>query len=347
MNEKIISGLITHLKLGKPLAGRKRVPIGSSTEYKYSRWLPILSGWFDKPFDDLTEEDVDKFRNDLSKDVFRRKDGKPFEINTKRDIEVKMLKTLLTYLNKPELALFVTPYKEYTEIPSLCKEDIEKLVSQCKLREKVIFQILFDGGFRASEFLNIKYRDISDDNLAKDGYYKIRITRSKTIPRTVGLTLPLTTDILKEWLDMNKDKIGTSQPLVDISYRHFNLIIRRMGLKILKQKIIPHQLRHSSATYYCHYLTTYQMCKRYGWRMSSNMPQLYIDREGVDDEKINSKVVEEETLSFRKEVNALKEQLNSKNEYIRSSEERMNSMQKRMEGFDKKIKLVTVHGGKV
>jgi hypothetical protein len=115
--------------------------------------------------------------------------------------------------------------------------------------------------------------------------------------------------VLTEWLKANQDKTGTSAPLVDITYKYLNDIVTRAAMKILLKKITPHVLRHSSATHYCHILNQYQMCKRYGWAMSSDMPQIYIDREGVDDEEINKKAVNQESQTLIKELNKLKEQL--------------------------------------
>lgn len=328
-NEKICRELIQHLKLGKPLGNRKRKPIGEKTARKYAKWGRDFSAWFAKPLNQLTASDVDAFRLALKDDKVRADDGKPYEC--KRDIEVKGLKTLLQFVGKPELALFSTDYTEQKEIPALSREEIESMVVRAKLRDKAILQLLFDSGARADEFLSLRFCDVYDDSLKSGGYYKLRIIKSKTLPRTVGLTLPLSTEILKEWLKANKEKNGTTASLIDLSYRHFNLIVSRFGAEVLKKKITPHTLRHSSATYYCHYLSRYQLCKRYGWSMSSAMPALYIDREGVEDDSINQKVVAEENTTLQKQINALQEQLSSKNEQVASMQSEMDNRMKEMQ----------------
>lgn len=310
-NERIAQELIRHLQLGRPILNRNRKPIGDKTAYKYKIWLAKLDEWFNKAFTHLTQEDIDTFRMRLKEDGIKPGTSlrKTYQSSVKRDIENKILKTLLNYLGKHELALFTNGYNEHKEIPALNRQEVETIVKRSTLRDKVIFQLLFDGGFRASEFLNIKFRDINEESLRSDGYYKIRITKSKTKPRTVGITMPLTTEVLTEWLKSHQDKIGTSAPLVDISYKYLNDVINRSASKILGKKVTPHVLRHTSATHYCHILNQYQMCKRYGWAMSSDMPQVYIDREGVNDEEINKKVVNQESMIISKEVNKLKEQL--------------------------------------
>jgi len=315
-NAKIVKEFIDHIKLGKPILRQKKKPVADKTANKYKNWLIKISEWLNnKDFDKITEKDIDIFRNKLKSDKIRgrktkdNQKSKPYSNNTKRDIEYKIMGMFFKWLGKPELVYYTDQYKEANEIPALSRKEVERLITASKLRDKVIIAILYDGGFRASEFLNIRYNDIKDDERKAKGYYKIRITKSKTKARTVGLYMELTTGILDSWLETNKDKIGTSNKLVDISYRHITITLKRIGQRILKKKLYPHLLRHSSATHYCHKLNQYQLCKRYGWSMSSNMPALYIDREGVGEEEIGKKIKEEQSLLYRKEVNQLKEEL--------------------------------------
>jgi len=309
-NAKIVKEFIDHIKLGKPILRQKKKPVADKTANKYKNYLIQIDGWFNhKDFDKITEKDIDIFRNNLKNDKIRSQKGKPYANLTKRDFEYKLLGMFFKWMGKPELVYYTDQYNEVKEIPSLSREEVERMITASKLRDKVILAILFDAGVRASEFLNLTFNDVKDDERKSKGYYKIRITKSKTKPRTIGLYMEFTTDLLDSWLETNKDKIGTSNKLIDLSYRHLTLNLKRIGQRILNKKLYPHLLRHSSATYYCHKLNQYQLCKRYGWSMSSNMPALYIDREGVGEEEIGEKIKEEQTLLYRKEVNQLKEEL--------------------------------------
>lgn len=336
-NKQIAKDLITHLRLGKQILGKPRKPIGLKTEIKYKQWLNKVDGWFDKPFNLLTEQDIDDFRLRLKDDKITREDGKPFKPSVKRDIEQKFLKTLLKFLDKEKLSLFSCEYKEHTEIEALNRDEINKVVAQLPIRDKVIWQVLFDSGARIDEFMHIRFKDIDIESLEKNGYYKVWIRKSKTIPRCIGLTLKESTDILKAWLDLNKDKLGTEEPLVKLSYQHISSRLKDVGKRILGKRVYPHLLRHSSASLYCSMLSHYQLCKRYGWSMNSDMPAVYIDRQGIEEDTINKKVVKEENVSLLTELNSLKEKLSLKTEEEKGNQELLDKF---IEATNKQISLL-------
>jgi len=72
-------------------------------------------------------------------------------------------------------------------------------------------------------------------------------------------------------------------PLFPVTDNAVRLMVRRLGQEALGKRVYPHLLRHTSATYWSNKLPYFKFCKRFGWTMTSNMPQRYIDREGVDE----------------------------------------------------------------
>lgn len=309
-NEKLVEEFIQHLKLGKPIQRLKKKPIGEKTAKKNTTWLHKISEWLDhKPFEKVTEKDIDTFRTKLANDTIKQRNGKPYAKSVKRDIEYKILGCFYKWLGKPELIYYTDQYNEQKETPALTRQEIETMIQSSRLRDKVILAVMYDSGARAAEFLNLTYADIKDEERKSKGYYKIRITKSKTKPRTISLMMDFTTEILDNWLKANKDKIGTNQPLVNITHPLMGMTIRNIGKATINKHVWPHLLRHSSATWYCHKLNQYQMNKRYGWSMNSRMAAVYIDREGVQEEESNSKILDEEALTYRKEVNRLKEEV--------------------------------------
>jgi len=87
------------------------------------------------------------------------------------------------------------------------------------------------------------------------------------------------------------------------------VMLNRLGKKVLRKKVTPHILRHSSATYYCHKLNQYQLCYRYGWSMASSQPQRYIDREGINEEGTAELVKSDEVAKLKKANEQLRESL--------------------------------------
>jgi integrase len=322
-NLELVQNYVQHRKLGKPINGRAKKPIGDKTEKKILIWLRKISSWIDKNLDEVTEQDIDQFRKNLRCDLYRQQDGKAFSELTKRDIEYKVMRPFFQWMGKRDMVEFVSSYNEIKEVPAISRESVLKIINVASIREKVIFAILFDGGLRADEFLNVRYSDIKDDERHSKGYYKVRVVKSKTKPRTVHLWMDETTEILDSWLDLNKNKLGTNEKLVSLSYPHFLNAVKRTAKKVLGIDVNPHLLRHSSATHYCHKLNQYQMCKRYGWTMGSKMPQIYIDREGVDMEDLSEKITTENAVTYRKEVNQLREQNNILQEQMRAQEKEM------------------------
>lgn len=150
---------------------------------------------------------------------------------------------------------------------------------------------LFDGGFRAGELFNVRLGDLSFRPDA-DGIVTCfaRIRHSKTVARTVAL--PIATDSLRFWVERhpNGGTIGPdgrlivkdpAAPLIVWSYHTCRKELARIGRQELKQRLYFHRFRHSSATWYARFLTPYQLCARYGWRMGSDVVGRYVDASGV------------------------------------------------------------------
>ncbi len=325
-NKEQIEKYLDHRKLGKPILNKRKKPISESTERKIRLWLTKISGWLNQPFESVTEQDVDVFRTGLKCDKFKQRNGKPYSSMTKMDIEYKILRPFFQWLGKNELVDYVNLYEEDSEIPTLKKDEIESMLNATILRNKVILTILYDAGFRIGEALSIKYSDVLDSERKAKGFYMIRCNASKTKKRTVGLYMDFSTDVMDAWLRENKQLICTDAPLIPLRYENLRKILMRLGEKVLQKKIYPHLLRHSSATYYCHKLNHYQLCKRYGWAMASKMPQIYIDREGVGEKEVSDQLMEGQALSYRKETNQLKEENRLLKQRLGSFEKQLNKM---------------------
>ncbi len=319
-NKLLILKFIRDCKLGKTLKKRQKKRIGVARRLKYIQILKKISAWLDKPFDKVEQEDIEKIIEALDDDKFKYEvksnTGKLlktgyYAYSTKLDYKKTIKKFYKWLLGNndyyPELVEWIETYDIPKEIPALRREEIEKLVTASKVRDKAIIMFLFDSGARAEEFLNIRIGDLS-----KNGdIYKVRIVHSKTKPRTISI--PMGSKYLELWLEEygEKDEQGLLFP---ISYDGMRTMLHRTGKKVLNKKVIPHILRHSSATYYTKYLNHFQLCYRYGWSMTSKMPDRYIDREGMFEEdtpvlvKTNDlSVLEKQNQELKEEISLMKE----------------------------------------
>ena len=97
-------------------------------------------------------------------------------------------------------------------------------------------------------------------------------------------------------------------------------------MKTLKLRVHPHLFRHSSATYYAQHLTHYQLCSRYGWGMSSTMPDVYIRREGIDEERVAEIIEADELGKLKKENESLNQQVTTVYSRLQAIEALMNQL---------------------
>jgi len=342
-NKELILRFIRDCRLGKTLKKRQKKRIGVARCLKYIQILKKISVRLDKPFNKVKQEDIEKFIEALEDDKYkyevRTESGKLlktgyYAYSTKLDYKKTIKKFYKWLLGNndyyPELVEWIETYDISKEIPALRREEIEKLVAASKVRDKAIIMFLFDSGARAEEFLNIRIGDLS-----KNGdTYKVRIVHSKTKPRTISI--PMCSKYLSLWLDEYGKKDEQSL-IFPITYDGMRIMLKRTGRKVLNKKVIPHILRHSSATYYTKYLNHFQLCYRYGWSMTSKMPDRYIDREGMVEEKISDLVKTNELSILEKKNQGLKEEISLMKE---------NNSQINLELEKLKVEMNNVYKGK-
>jgi len=151
--------------------------------------------------------------------------------------------------------------------------------------------LLFDGGMRIGELLNIRLRDVwfqRDDEGEWLCFVRIRV--SKTFARTIAL--PMATPSVLTWIRHHPqggpvnaggriEARDPAAPLVWWGYKNCCKRLRKVGEFELGASIHPHQFRHTSATFWCSRLTPYPFCARFGWTMGSAQAERYINRSGV------------------------------------------------------------------
>jgi integrase/recombinase XerD len=317
-NFKLIIDFLEASAIGKTArknASKKQT--GVRTRSKYMYLLKVCANFFDKSLDEITQKDMERFVKALNENQLKRENKAKYSEQTKSNIK----KTLIQFLRWKfgetakyhDLTDWIETRFKKKETPSLTEEEIYTLIKNSKtIKQRFLIAFLFDAGCRIEEFLNIRLEDVIEVK-GEVPYYKVVFKNefSKTSGRTIGLFWKPTTDLLREWLELHPDKHNLKAQLYPSTYDGARVILYKIGNRVLKKRMYPHLLRHSSATYYASRLNRYQLCKRYGWSFSSNMPDRYIDRAGVEEEKVADEFKQEKLRDLTLENENIKEQIKS------------------------------------
>jgi integrase len=313
-NKEIVLSFIRDAALGKTITGRAKKKICKARLVSYLNQLYPLQKHLGKDLDKVTQEDMEDFIEALETDRILSRTTRlrgsnsqisrvPYGTHSKIDIKVTVRKFYkwLWGNNKtfPSIVDWIDTYMKPKEVQALTEREVDRMVDRCQFPvQRALIQVLFDGGFRIGELLNIRLKHVRlrsfDMNDPSKKCFLLRVPYSKTLPRTVVLPMHSSTRLLNVWLEDHP-----AQPIVqadgtldcqDLGIQLFPMkvgavrsILRNAGRRYLGKRVYPHLMRHTSATYWSNRLSYFKMCKRFGWTMTSSMPQKYIDREGVDE----------------------------------------------------------------
>lgn len=331
-NKELVRAFLRDAALGKTIIGKAKKKIGHAALAGYLPFLTTLILFVKKDLDKLTDEDMEAFIEALETDVLRSRSrrvvgqtvgesGAPYSPRYKVDMKVTIRKFYkwLWGNNRvyPKIVEWLDTYIKDKEVSALTEAEVARLVDRSKTTlQRALIQVFFDGGFRIGELLNVRLHHVRMRSFGNDNpprkCFCVRVPFSKTLRRTVPLPMRATTKWLTMWLEDHpaqpviqsdgtldaKDVTMQLFPMADSGARH---MISRAGRRALGKRVYPHLLRHTSATYWCNKLSYFQFCKRFGWTMTSKMPQKYIDREGVDELAMAEKYVEEERAKLARE----------------------------------------------
>ena len=332
---------LADLELGKVNKGKK---ISEIRRIKYTHSLKIPLFFFNKPSEELTIKDIERFEIALSGKIKTIK-NKPYSHNTKVDIRRALTIYLRWRLGK-EKAEKLTDWLDTRDIaktPDYLKEQqVEKLFKACKTAcERFLIAILFDSGARASEFHNIRFEDIQIPT-EKDNYIKLTLKQeySKTKGRVISLYWKYSLDAIRDYLRQRElEGIKAEGPVYEKSYDSARMFLTRLGKKVLKRPIYPHLFRHSSATYYATKLNRQQLCYRYGWTFSSNMPDVYISRAGMQDNELDEKF----SSTTIEEMKAIIEKQQQQNQLIKERQEQLEAELEERKKYDPVLNKILEH----
>ena len=332
-NKQLLLNFIRECTLGKTVKGKGKKKIGPARCLKYIEILTKVSSWLDKSFDRITEKDMEEFVEALESDKFHSRFGRPYADETKADIK-KSIKKFWKWKDGncriyPEIVEWIDTTVSQKEIPALSREEVEKLIEHSpSSRMKALIMVLFDSGARIEELLNVRLKNEHIHWNDHIGCYMIRLEFSKTKPRTISL--PLSAKYLKEWLDSHPMKGNPQAQLFPMSYDNLRMALYRLAKKTLGKRVTPHILRHSSATFYANKLNHYQLCYRYGWTMSSDQVNCYIDRAGILEKETAGIITKSEIDKANIESRQLQEQVTQLREANEQLGQDMSSVMKEL-----------------
>lgn len=237
--------------------------------------------------DNFERVGVEKFLEDLLRDNIKTKEKKPYALKRK----VAILFVLGKYLewrnpkNNHSNVLKIKIKIKRNDFETLTEEEVKKLIQEANsIQRKYFIAVMSSGGFRAEEFHNIRYSDIELPK-GKEMFVKITIRNqfSKTQGRTISLYDKFVLSIVKKYLAQRKvEGIKPNEPVFKISYNTNRKWLKKFGLKVLGKNLHYHMFRHTSATRLSSKMNRQQLCVYFGWKFSSPMPDVYIQRAGVN-----------------------------------------------------------------
>lgn len=324
--KKEIRDFIYKAKIGQVNEGKK---LSDRTLSKYLSLLKHSLEIINKPTFKLTKKDIEDFDKQLTEENLKSCSGYRLCLQV-------FFKWKLGLDKSQKIAGWLDTNDKKKTPDYLSEVEIGKLFKNCKNpAERFLISVLFDSGARIEEFLNIRYEDIQMPE-GNNAFVKIALKEeySKTKGRTISLYWKNSLNSVKDYLDERiKEGVKSTEPVYNThTYDAIRFFLGRLGQKILNKKISPHLFRHSSATYYASRLNRQELCYRYGWAFSSDMPDVYISRAGMEnkelDEKFKATELEEiqkkfEIEKFRnnKEIEELRKNSVSKEDVMRMVEQ--------------------------
>ncbi|QQG39676.1 MAG: site-specific integrase [Candidatus Aenigmatarchaeota archaeon] len=278
--------------------------IGRARQVFYIYHLRTLAGYLKKDFDKATKEDIKKVVETIQERPNWAK-------NTRRDHRV-VLKRFYKWMKgegklyPPEVAWISTgghDVRHLTPNELVSEEDLRELLKNTKnTRERAILWVMWEGGLRAGELLNLRVKHVVFDQMGAIVYVP---EEGKTGQRPVRLVAAV--PALSEYLEQHPTKRQEDALWVSDRQKAFGFAMLTAFLKRLEEsgaltkRLHCHLMRKSAATRVAPHLREAVMKNYFGWTQGSRMPAVYIHMSGaaVDEEvlRMYGKVPKEENAN--------------------------------------------------
>lgn len=203
-------------------------------------FLQLASKKYDKP-EGLTAKEIEKY-------VYWLIENKKISASYQRMVVASIDKFYRLALNIQLPIKHLYPTRKEHHLPEyLNKDEVKRLINSTNnLKHKCILELLYSGGLRLSELLNIKISDID----STDMIIHIRMAKGKK-DRKVMLSEVLLSD-LRVYFKQYKPTtfLFEGQNKEQYSAKSVQNIVHLAAQKVgIKKHVTPHTLRHSFATH--------------------------------------------------------------------------------------------------
>jgi integrase len=278
----------------------------------------MLTRFIDIPIAECQRPEIESFINKLNLNQLKKKNGDNFSGSTKQDAK-KFLKQFFKWYKGdneyyPKQVSWIKCRISKEEMPiekqvASLKEIIQLANSYDNIQHKMLTLLLFDSGFRISEMMSVKKCKMTWEEFTPgEKCWFIECAQSKTFPRKVEI--PLFTEEIAAFVNSSYFRsLNDDEPVFSVTIPAFRKALRRRSGSVISKALVPHALRHSSATYYAVVYNgdLFMLCDRYGWSYDSDEPKTYVRRSGRR-QKIGAKLVyDNELVKLREDHEKLKE----------------------------------------
>ena len=240
----------------------------------YTGVLYQLSKMHEKPFDELTKQDLIGFLNSYE------------NVNTKNHVGVickSFLKWLYGKEEAPEVIRWWKPKQDHKLIPPesmLTQDEIKAMLAQTpNPRDRCLLSVMYDSGCRVSEIIPLNRENV----ILTDQGAVITVT-GKTGRRRLLLlnSAPLLRDLLNSIAKIPEVNLWSGQIGKCLDDSTVRIIARNAGKRIGRTDVHPHLLRHSRASHLALRMSETGLRARFGWTAGSNMTKRYVHLSGKD-----------------------------------------------------------------
>jgi len=214
--------------------------ISKNSEYTIKNYLRAnkeLLNFIGKNPEDVDESDVKKFLAE--------------KLSDKASMSIILFLSAIKYaysnILEKDITLRIKRPKKEKKIPSvLTKEEVKRVINSLENKKsRLMVSMIYACGFRVSEILNLKIRDLDFDE--KIGH--VRMTKGKK-DRMFNIPNFLMKDLKKQAQEQKNQEYLFTGPNGKLSSRNLQKIVSKAVKKIGIQKNVScHTLRHSFATH--------------------------------------------------------------------------------------------------